>query len=254
VLRFRTGKALIHQGQLIGDSTGSAQAGQVPAKGHLSMWQATKLMAAAALLTVGGFTVAQQTQELPPGHPPMLPPAHPDIGQPAAPPSGEPASVNPQDVQTIQSILQAYYESISGPAGQPRDWGRFQTLFMPASRFITARMVGGQMRPVALVPDDYVRLNNSYFERGGYFENELNRHVDRYGTIAQVFSTYESRRGKAGSDPYSRGVNGFQLMHDGQRWWITTVIWDYERPDGEPIPPQYLPPPAPSPPSPPSGD
>ena len=36
--------------------------------------------------------------------------------------------VNPKDVASIDSIVKAFYDTISGPAGQPRQWGRDRTL------------------------------------------------------------------------------------------------------------------------------
>ncbi len=41
-------------------------------------------------------------------------------------------------------------------------------------------------------------------------------------------------------EPFSRGINSFQLMNDRQRWWIVTIYWEAESPDN-PIPQKYLP-------------
>ena len=35
-----------------------------------------------------------------------------------------------------------------------------------------------------------------------------------------------------------RGINSIQLVRDGKRWWIASVVWDTERPDN-PIPADY---------------
>jgi hypothetical protein len=40
----------------------------------------------------------------------------------------------PGDVSTIEGIVNASYETISGGVGVPRDWGRDRTLFDPESR------------------------------------------------------------------------------------------------------------------------
>src|SRR5215470_14405094 len=40
----------------------------------------------------------------------------------------------PDDVKSIDAILRAAYDSISGPAGT-RDWDRFRSLFLPQARF-----------------------------------------------------------------------------------------------------------------------
>ena len=74
---------------------------------------------------------------------------------------------------------------------------------------------------------------------GGFYEREVHRVTRRYGSIAHVFSTYETRRSPAGPVAY-RGVNSLQLFHDGERWWIASATWQSERP-GAPIPAELLP-------------
>ncbi len=169
---------------------------------------------------------------------PELPSGHPAVSMPEKPKASEP---NPDDVRTIEGIVDAYYASVSGPKGQPRDWGRFLSLFMPDARFIVARVVDGKSVPFALSPDEFVRSNRTYFERGGYFEKDIYREVNTFGHIAQVFSTYASRRAQADPEPYARGINSFQLFHTDGRWWITSIMWDHETPESNPIPQEYLP-------------
>ncbi len=197
------------------------------------------------VLTVTGLLALATAapQSVPPGHPqvapPQLPSGHPQVQMPdqQAPRA---VTANPADVESVEAVLDAYYESISGPKGQAREWDRFQSLFAPDARFITVKPTGGSEPPVSMTTDLYVTMNKNYFERGGYFESDINRSIDEYGRIAQVFSTFESRRAENES-PYSRGVNSFQMIFDGQRWWITTLIWQLEHPEVGMIPPTYLP-------------
>src|SRR5215472_11616361 len=44
----------------------------------------------------------------------------------------------PTDVSTLDQIVTAYYDVISGPAGQPRQWSRDRTLYWPGLRFFSA--------------------------------------------------------------------------------------------------------------------
>ena len=62
--------------------------------------------------------------------------------------------------------------------------------------------------------------------------------MECYGDIAQVFSTYESRHAEADAKPFQRGINSFQLLFDGHRWWVVTIYWQGERLD-LPLPKQY---------------
>jgi hypothetical protein len=74
----------------------------------------------------------------------------------------------------------------------------------------------------------------------GFFEREIARRIDCFGNICQAFSTYESRHVASDPKPFERGINSIQVIRDGRRWWIASVIWDVERPDN-PLPAEYLP-------------
>ncbi|MCA9286227.1 MAG: hypothetical protein KDA22_13465 [Phycisphaerales bacterium] len=200
-------------------------------------------------------TQPQTQPPLPPNHPqvqPQLPPGHPQPGLPAGHPAmpterpefGDdgkrvPPPAEFADVQSIDAIVKTYYDTISGPKGEPRNWDRFRSLMIPDVKFVTTRPVAEGNMPMVLDLDKFEEVNGTYFERGGYFEREIHRKTDRFGNMAQVFSTYESRRDEREAAPYSRGINSIQLLFDGSRWWIVTVLWDYERLDNNPIPPEY---------------
>ena len=154
---------------------------------------------------------------------------------PAATPSARPA-----DVATPDAIIAAVYASISGPAGQPRDWSRFRSLLIPGARLIPSmRRASGGTTPVVWSPDEYIAAAGAGLERQGFFEREVYRTTDAFGAVLHAFSTYDSRRTPDGQ-PFARGINSFQLYNDGTRWWIVTIFWDAETAD-KPIPTKYLP-------------
>lgn len=143
----------------------------------------------------------------------------------------------PQDTKTIESTLAALYDVISGPAGA-RNWVRFHELFIPEGRLIFngKNPKGEQVRRV-MSPDDFEKHAGEVFQKEGFFERSVANHVDRFGSVAQVFSTYESRHEKEGA-PFARGINSIQLAWDGSRWWVVTILWDSERADN-PIPKEF---------------
>lgn len=149
-------------------------------------------------------------------------------------------AARPADVESVDAIIAALYDVISGPAGQARDWDRFRSLFADGARLIPiARTREGGTVPRMLTPDDYVRLGGPSLERDGFFEREIARRTERFGNLVHVFSTYDARRTLADAEPFMRGINSIQLAHDGTRYWVVTVMWDSERPD-TPIPARYL--------------
>ena len=150
----------------------------------------------------------------------------------------------PADVASMDAIVKALYDVISGPPGQARDWRRFKSLFHPGARLIPTGVrppaQGGGAGARVLTPDDYAQRAAPVLEKEGFFEREVARHTDTYGNITQLFSTYESRHAAADPQPFARGINSIQLFNDGKRWWVMTIYWDAERPDN-PIPAQFRP-------------
>jgi hypothetical protein len=159
----------------------------------------------------------------------------------AAQDAPKPVAARSADVQSIDAIVAALYDVISGPAGQKRDWDRMRSLFVPGARMIPTSVAatGGGTTARVLDVEGYIQRSGPALERG-FFEREIFRKTDAFGNIAHVFSTYESRRAAADTKPFARGINSIQLLKDGDRWWVVTIYWDAERP-GNDIPPQYLP-------------
>ncbi len=153
-----------------------------------------------------------------------------------ATPSGPRAS----DVQSMDAIIAALYDVISGPIGQQRDWDRMKNLFVPGARLIPTVYKPDSVPTIRdFSLDDYIGRAGPFLEKNGFFETEVARTVERYGGIVQAFSTYESRHKADDPAPFVRGINSIQLFNDGHRWWVVDVFWEAERPDN-PIPAQYL--------------
>lgn len=152
----------------------------------------------------------------------------------AAPPA------DPADVGSPDAILTAVYDVISGPAGEERDWDRFRSLFIPGARLIPSgpAQAGGFGYRVQ-TPEQFAAGAGPQFEQTGFFEREIHRTTERFGSVLHAFSTYESLR-TPDAEPFARGINSFQLHWDGDRWWIVTIYWFAETADF-PIPAEYLP-------------
>jgi hypothetical protein len=157
--------------------------------------------------------------------------------QPAADPFAGVPAAKPGDVNSIDHILAALYDVISGPPG-PRDWDRFRSLFIPTARLTSAtKAPDGSLRVHPNTVEDYATRGGAYFLKNGFFEKSIVNRVFTFGNIAQVLSSYESRHA-LGETPFARGINGIQLLNDGKRWWIVSIFWDEERPDN-PLPKEF---------------
>jgi hypothetical protein len=147
----------------------------------------------------------------------------------------ETPAANPDDVGSIDAIISATYQVISGPAGRKRDWARERSLFLPGARLIpTAQKAGddaitpGDLAPQFLDLDAYIARVESFFAATGFYEKEIARRTEQFGQIAQVWSTYESRHHPDDPEPFMRGINSIQLFNDGTRWWIVNIFWQHE--------------------------
>jgi hypothetical protein len=138
------------------------------------------------------------------------------------------------DVKSIDAILHALYDVISGPAGE-RDWNRFRSLFVPEARLTAVTKRPDGTAPVRLLSvDEYVKGAGGYFAKNGFFESAVVNRVQKFGNMAQIFSSYESRHA-AGEKPFTRGINSIQLLNDGSRWYVLSILWDEESP-ANPLP------------------
>ena len=143
-------------------------------------------------------------------------------------------AAKPEDVNSLDSILKAIYDVISGPAGD-RDWNRFRSLFAPEARLTSAtRKDGGPVR--LLDVEGYARGAGGYFKTHAFYESAIANRIQKFGNIAQVFSGYASRTAPD-EKPFARGVNSIQLFNDGTRWWVLSILWDEESPT-HPLPPE----------------
>ena len=151
--------------------------------------------------------------------------------------------MNSDDVSSIDAIIKAAYEVISGPVGQPRDWERDRALFFPGARLIPTATVPGRndvdLAPLLLDVDGYIERVEPIFAKAGFYETEVARRTEQFGRIAHVWSTYESRYAPDDPEPFMRGINSIQLFNDGERWWILSIYWQHESPRDK-LPDKYL--------------
>jgi hypothetical protein len=137
------------------------------------------------------------------------------------------------DVQSIDAIINAYYDVISGPKGHQYDAAR--DLYLHAQQaIITRTSEDGEMQRHDFATEQAM-FAKPYPE--GFFEVEIGRMTQRYGNLAHVWSTFEIRN-TPGGEPVSRGVNSISLHRHEDRWWISS--WSTHPEGEEPLPGEYL--------------
>jgi len=124
-----------------------------------------------------------------------------------------------KDVTTIDGIISASYEVVSGEAGEVRAWERdFQ------------EEINGRLQQVAMPLKDFHKETDTLVSKTAFYESEINKEVRVFGNIAHVWSTYETRLVKNGP-VVRRGINSIQLYYSADRWRIVSWTFDKERGD-----------------------
>ena len=138
------------------------------------------------------------------------------------------------DVSTIEEIIDAYYEVISGPQGFKYDAEKDRFLHAP-NAIITRFSDSGEFQRHTL-SDEQLSLLEPYLE--SFYEVEIHRVLEEYGDIAHVWSTFEMRKSED-SDAFMRGINSISLYYKENRWWIAS--WSTQNEIDGKIPEKYLP-------------
>ena len=146
-----------------------------------------------------------------------------------------------EDVSSIDGMIKAYYEVVSGPAEKQREWGRDATLYVPGMRFnIFSRDKQGRTTVRSVSHQEFVNESDAAMKGKPFYEREIHRITHRAVDVAHVLCTAEQRFAPDGPVQAS-GVDSLELYWDGARWWIVNAnLWEMEK-GGKPLPPEFLP-------------
>ena len=120
------------------------------------------------------------------------------------------------DTVSIDSIVNAYYEVVSGPEGFIYDADRDTNLHADGA-LITKVFPDGRFQRHDLSAEQAM-ISVPYDQ--AFFESEVNRRIERYGNIAHVWSEFEMRTSPK-AEPYNGGFNSISLYLQDDRWWIS---------------------------------
>ncbi|HYA48567.1 MAG TPA: hypothetical protein VEG35_02605 [Burkholderiales bacterium] len=137
-----------------------------------------------------------------------------------------------KDVASVDAIIGAIYDVISGPAG-PKDWERERFIMHPTARMMRGLAVGGSGGPpptpelAVFSVEEFIAFAEPRLAAEDFYEYETGREIFEFGRLAHVASAFASSRGP-NEPPFARGINSIQLWFDGGRWWVMGVLWDWE--------------------------
>jgi hypothetical protein len=128
-----------------------------------------------------------------------------------------------EDVKSLDAIIAAYYEVISGSSTDPWEFERDQYIHSK-NAVITGLDENGKAESHSLEAE-YVPLALS--PKSDFYEKELKRKVSQFGNLGQVWSAFEIRT-EPNIASSIRGLNSIQLHFENGRWWIDSWTCEME--------------------------
>ncbi len=132
-----------------------------------------------------------------------------------------------KDVSTIDGIIKASYEIVSGKAKEKRNWERDNSLHHKNAQYFFFNRMNDKLEITTMSLDAFHKLTDEIIEEDGFFESEINREVRIFGKMAHVWSSYETRLVKDGP-VVRRGINSIQLLYENNRWFIVSWVFEGE--------------------------
>jgi hypothetical protein len=126
----------------------------------------------------------------------------------------------PSDWETPESLVNALYETVSTEPGETADWDRFRALFADGAQLVMALDSMKLSGLLAMDVEGLIKQSAAAYANSGFLEQELAQKSVVFGNLASVYSTFEIRFRESDPEPIMRGLNHFQLLNDGERWYI----------------------------------
>jgi hypothetical protein len=101
------------------------------------------------------------------------------------------------DVSTIERIITASYEAVSGPVGAPRQWDRYRNLVDFQGRLVAISVDDktSQPRITRWGRDEYFHAANDYLVKTGFTDRKLRCTTNQFGNVATVRCGVEGLEG-----------------------------------------------------------
>jgi hypothetical protein len=132
-----------------------------------------------------------------------------------------------EQLQSLSHALKDMYDVISFPEDGEPDWERMADIFLPQARLVRVTPEGTDFFDLA----SFRAMATEMLDRGVYtsfFEAEVARKIDVFGSLAHVLSAYETKAHPRANACLARGINSIQLLWDGRTWRVLSLFWDEE--------------------------
>lgn len=128
-----------------------------------------------------------------------------------------------KDVKSVDSIINAYYDVVSGSSNEPWEFERDK--YIHSKNAVITRLDENGKAESHTLEAEYIPIGLSPKE--DFYEKELKRVVSKFGNIAQVWSAFEIRTDLK-TESNIRGLNSVQLHYENGRWFIDSWTCEME--------------------------
>ncbi len=131
--------------------------------------------------------------------------------------------VDSNAVKTIAGTINESLKIITGEKNANRNWEAYRMLFTPNAQITYLHHDTTTNKNIQFTSslEQFVRQGRAYYENDGFIEYELKKEVNEYNGIANAFQSYYAKE----KEHEELGVNSYQLIWDGNRWWISNILW-----------------------------
>jgi hypothetical protein len=127
------------------------------------------------------------------------------------------------DLEAIERIMTALYESISGTDDSERDWDLSKSLFHPDAR-VSPNATEDRVRGV-MTEDEFQADARPRAAPLAFFEWEVDPDISITGEVASVRSHYQAAETPNGTPIIKEGTNHLLLIKQDGKWWIMAIAW-----------------------------
>lgn len=148
----------------------------------------------------------------------------------------------PHPLAEIDAVIEEVYASVSFEKGEVPDWKRLENTLMEGATFVQPPRRGQKREIISTA--DFVQLfkddvTNFDMSATGFWERVVHTTTTEFGDTATCLVVFEVRVEKDSEQPMGRGLDSISLVRRDGRWWITSIITEWERP-GRPLPKSLL--------------
>ena len=131
---------------------------------------------------------------------------------------------NEAALESIDGIVNELLNQITIEKGEKMDTAAIRKLFRP-NALLSVLNNGDSSIIESVSIDEFLKLLIDPYYEEGYLESEIDKVVDEFNGIAQVFQSFY---GKHADEVEERGINSYQLAYYKERWWIVSLLWTLE--------------------------